>query len=127
MVSLTDKSFFDHVSDWFRILLKSGVPALLIGLGFVLVFVCSVYLGSSWTTNAGSEVGAGTGIMMILLGAWLYKRELDSLPAQIGDSLDEPALFSVLTNVLRAEPLEALPTLFEYLILTASLVTVTFL
>jgi len=36
---LTDKTFFDHVSEWFKILLKSGVPALLIGLGWISVIL----------------------------------------------------------------------------------------
>jgi len=52
---LTDKSFFDHVSDWFRILLRSGLPALLVGLGWVSTFLTSLYLGSAWLTNAVYE------------------------------------------------------------------------
>ena len=36
---MSDKTAFDHVSDWFKILLKGGgIPALLIGLGWITVF-----------------------------------------------------------------------------------------
>ncbi len=83
---MTDKTIFDHFSDWFKILLKSGVPALLIGLGFVLVFVCSMWLGSSWMTNAGFWFGEGTGVMMIILGARIYWKELEVSPRESDSS-----------------------------------------
>jgi len=34
-----DKNFFDYISDWFKTLLESGPPALLVGLGWVSVFL----------------------------------------------------------------------------------------
>ena len=83
---MTDKSFFDHVSDWFRILLKSGVPALLIGLGWVLVVIGSFYFGSSWNTGAGFAVDTGTGILMILLGVKLQIKEVDTFSRETEDS-----------------------------------------
>ena len=46
---MTSKDIFDHVSDWFKILLKSGVPALLIGLGWISLFFGSIFLGSAWS------------------------------------------------------------------------------
>ena len=61
---MTDKTFFDHVSDWFRILLKSGVPALLIGLGWLAVILGSFYFGGAWNNGAGFWVVDATGIMM---------------------------------------------------------------
>jgi hypothetical protein len=73
-----EKSFFDYVSDWFKILLKSGIPAFLIGLGWLSIFFGSIWLGTTWNSGAGFWVLAGSGIMMILLGAWFYKRELDN-------------------------------------------------
>ena len=78
-VRLTEKNFFDYVSDWFKILLKSGVPALLIGLGWVSVFLGGIWLGSSWNTGAGFWVVTGSGIMMVVLGSVLYKKELDAM------------------------------------------------
>jgi len=74
---LTDKTFFDHVSDWFKILLKSGVPALLIGLGWLAVILGSFYFGASWNTGAGFWVVDATGILMIVLGVKLHLRELE--------------------------------------------------
>ena len=76
---MAGKNFFDYVSDWFKILLKSGVPALLIGFGWVSVFLGSVWLSSSWNSNPGFWVVAGSGVMMILLGYRLHRRELESL------------------------------------------------
>jgi hypothetical protein len=70
---LTDKTFHDHVSDWFRILLRSGVPALFVGLGWILL-VFAVALGSSWNSNAGFWVATVFGAMMIALGFVLYRR-----------------------------------------------------
>ena len=70
---MTDKTAFDHVSDWFKILLKSGVPALLIGLGWVSLFFGSFLLGSAWTSNPGFWIVAGSGLLMVVLGYRLYK------------------------------------------------------
>lgn len=71
-----DKGILDHISEWFKILLSSGIPALLIGLGWVSVFLGSIWLGTTWNSGAGFWVLASSGVMMILLGVWLYKREL---------------------------------------------------
>ena len=32
-----EKGLGDHISDWFKILIKEGITGLLVGLGFVLV------------------------------------------------------------------------------------------
>ncbi len=71
---MTNKTFYDHVSDWFRILLKSGVPALLVGLGWLLI-VFAVALGSSWNSNAGFWVATVFGAVMIALGSVLSWKE----------------------------------------------------
>ncbi len=76
---MTDKTFFDHVSDWFRILLKSGVPALLVGLGWLLL-VFAMWLGSSWNTNAGFWVGTIFGALMVAAGSLLHRSEARSPP-----------------------------------------------
>jgi hypothetical protein len=76
----------DHVSDWFKILLKSGVPALLIGMGWVESFFGSLYFGSSWNTGPGFAVINGIGVMMIGLGAWLNLKELALIPKDSDDS-----------------------------------------
>ena len=34
-----EKTVFDHITDWFRELKVLGVSGLLVGLGFVLVFI----------------------------------------------------------------------------------------
>jgi predicted negative regulator of RcsB-dependent stress response len=34
-----EKSVFDHITDWFRELKELGIAGLLVGLGFVLVFI----------------------------------------------------------------------------------------
>ena len=77
---MTDKTFFDHVSDWFKILLKSGVPALLIGLGWLAVILGSFYFGSSWNTGPGFAVINAIGVMMIILGYKLHQKELALVP-----------------------------------------------
>lgn len=76
---MTDKTFFDHVSDWFKILLRSGVPALLIGLGWISVILGSAWFGSSWNTGPGFAVVDGTGVMMIVFGVRLHMKEVDTL------------------------------------------------
>src|SRR2546422_7637245 len=70
-IILTDKSFWDHVTDWFKVLLRSGIPALLIGLGWLESFVGGIYTSGSWNTSPAFYVVSGTGIMMIALGVWL--------------------------------------------------------
>lgn len=82
---MTDKTFFDHVSDWFRILLKSGVPALLIGLGWLAVILGSFYFGGAWNNGAGFWVVDATGIMMIILGVKLHIKEVDTLSRTADD------------------------------------------
>ncbi len=75
-IRLTDKSFLDHVSDWFKILLRSGVPALMIGMGWVSTFFGGIWLSGSWNSGPGFWVVTGTGVMMILLGYKLHTVEL---------------------------------------------------
>lgn len=73
---LPDKSFWGHVTDWFKVLLRSGIPALLIGLGWLESFVGGIWLSSSWNTSPSFWVESATGIMMIALGTWLHTKEL---------------------------------------------------
>ena len=73
---LTDKSFLDHVSDWFKILLRSGVPALMIGMGWVSTFFGGIWLSDSWSSGPAFWVVTGAGVMMILLGYKLHTAEL---------------------------------------------------
>jgi len=74
---MTSKDIFDHVSDWFKILLKSGVPALLIGLGWISLFFGSIFLGSAWSSNPGFWIVVASGFVMVGLGYRLYKREME--------------------------------------------------
>ena len=74
---MTSKDIFDHVSDWFKILLKSGVPALLIGLGWISLFFGSFFLGSAWASNPGFWIVVASGFVMVGLGYRLYKREME--------------------------------------------------
>lgn len=54
---------------------KSGVPALLIGMGWVESFFGSLYFGSSWNTCPGFGVINAIGVMMIVLGYKLHIRD----------------------------------------------------
>ena len=73
---MTEKTFLDHVSDWFKILLHSGVPALMIGMGWVSTFFRGIYTSGSWNSGPAFWVVTGTGVMMILLGYRLHTHEL---------------------------------------------------
>jgi len=76
---MSDKTAFDHVSDWFKILLKGGgIPALLIGLGWITVFFGAIPIGSAWASNAGFWVAGGTGLLMIALGYHGYRKAVES-------------------------------------------------
>ena len=55
-------------------LLKSGVPALLVGLGWLLL-VFAIAIGSSWNTNAGFWVGVVGGALMVYGGFVAYGRQ----------------------------------------------------
>ena len=77
---MSDKTAFDHVSDWFKILLKGGgIPALLIGLGWITVFFGAIPIGSAWASNAGFWVASGTGLLMIALGYHGYRKAVENL------------------------------------------------
>jgi Mg/Co/Ni transporter MgtE len=69
-----EKSLADHISDWFRILIKEGITGLLVGLGFVLVLFGGLWYGGSNSPPAGFWSMTIIGAMMILLGVFLsYK------------------------------------------------------
>jgi len=76
---LAERDFWDNVSEWFETLLKSGVPALMIGIGWISTVATLFLYGSSANTNVAFWVGTGVGVMMILLGYRLYKVELETL------------------------------------------------
>ena len=66
-----EKSWADHISDWFRILIKEGITGLLVGLGFVLVFVGGIMYGGVNPAPPGFWSMTIIGAMMILLGVAL--------------------------------------------------------
>jgi hypothetical protein len=76
---LSGDDFWDHVGDWFKILLRSGVPALMIGLGWISTTATLFLYGSSANSNLAFWVGIGIGVLMIVLGYRLYKIELERL------------------------------------------------
>jgi hypothetical protein len=63
----------DHVSDWFKILLKSGIPAFLIGLGWLLILIGSLWFGEN--PNAAFWVDVVVGFVMVVLGVVLHRKE----------------------------------------------------
>lgn len=76
---MSQNNFWDNVSDWFKVLLKSGIPALMIGLGWISTILSLFLYGSSANTNLAFWVGIATGVLMIVLGYRLYKIELEGL------------------------------------------------
>ena len=69
-----EKTIFDHITDWFRELRILGAVGLLIGLGFVLVFVEALLYSSNPTISFWVIVAIG--VMMILLGTYIKILEL---------------------------------------------------
>jgi hypothetical protein len=68
-------NLWENVSEWFEVLLKKGIPALMIGLGWLSTLIVLVMFGSTAGSSAAFWVGSATGIMMILLGYRGYHRE----------------------------------------------------
>lgn len=64
-----EKSVFGHITDWFKELGSLGIAGLLIGLGFVLVFI----EGIMFTNNAQVSFYyvVSIGFVMILLGTYV--------------------------------------------------------
>ena len=69
-----EKTIFDHITDWFRELRILGIKGLLVGLGFVLVFVEALLYSSN--PSIGFWVVIAVGVMMILLGVYIRILEL---------------------------------------------------
>jgi hypothetical protein len=64
-----EKTVFDHITDWFKELKTLGVGGLLVGLGFILVFIEALL----YTNNASVSfyVVISIGVLMIILGAYI--------------------------------------------------------
>jgi len=69
-----EKTIFDHITDWFRELKVLGVAGLLVGLGFVLVFIEAILYTSNPTL--GFWVVIAIGVLMLLLGVYIKILEL---------------------------------------------------
>lgn len=69
-----EKTIFDHITDWFRELRILGVAGLLVGLGFVIVFIEGILYSSNPTPQFWVIVAIG--VMMILLGTYIKILEL---------------------------------------------------
>jgi len=69
-----EKSLADHITDWFKILIKEGITGLLVGLGFILVLFGGLWYGGQNPPPAGFWSMTIIGAVMILLGVFLsYK------------------------------------------------------
>jgi len=66
-----EKGLGEHISDWFKILIKEGIAGLLVGLGFVLVLLGGIMYGGSNPAPAGFWSMTIIGAIMILLGVYL--------------------------------------------------------
>jgi hypothetical protein len=64
-----EKTIFDHITDWFRELKVLGVSGLLVGLGFIVVFITAILYSSNPTV--GFWVVIAIGALMIVLGAYI--------------------------------------------------------
>ena len=69
-----EKTIFDHITDWFRELRILGVAGLLVGLGFVIVFIEALLYGSNPTPQFWVIIAVG--VLMILLGTYIKILEL---------------------------------------------------
>ena len=64
-----EKSVFGHITDWFRELKFFGLAGLLIGLGFILVFVEGLLYSNNPTLLVYILVLIGS--LMILAGVYI--------------------------------------------------------
>lgn len=69
-----EKTIFDHMTDWFRELKVLGVAGLLVGLGFVIVFIEALLYSSNPPVSFWVVIAIG--VLMILLGAYIKILEL---------------------------------------------------
>lgn len=69
-----EKTIFDHITDWFRELRILGVAGLLVGLGFVIVFIEGILYSSNPTPQFWVIIAVG--VLMILLGTYIKILEL---------------------------------------------------
>lgn len=69
-----EKTIFDHMTDWFRELKVLGVSGLLVGLGFVIVFIEALLYSSNPLVSFWVVIAIG--VIMILLGAYIKILEL---------------------------------------------------
>jgi len=66
-----EKGLGDHISDWFKILIKEGITGLLVGLGFVLVLFGGIMYGGSNPPPAGFWSMTIVGASMIFVGSFM--------------------------------------------------------
>lgn len=69
-----DKSVFGHITDWFRELKFFGLAGLLIGLGFILVFVEGFLYSNNPSVLVYILVLIGS--LMILAGVYIKVSEV---------------------------------------------------
>jgi hypothetical protein len=72
------KNIFDYITEWFRELKELDVAGLLVGLGFVVVFINALLFGSSPTIQFWVIIGVG--VLMIVLGAYIKILEIKHKP-----------------------------------------------
>jgi hypothetical protein len=73
-----EKNVFDYITDWFRELKELGVSGLLVGLGFVVVFITALFFSSNPTIQFWVVIAVG--VLMILLGAYIKILEIKHKP-----------------------------------------------
>jgi hypothetical protein len=69
-----EKSVFGHITDWFRELKFFGLAGLLIGLGFILIFVEGLLYSNNPSVLVYILVLIGS--LMILAGAYIKVLEV---------------------------------------------------
>lgn len=70
-----EKNVLDYISDWFKILLKGGNPAFLMGLGWLSTFLGFIWFGSSSAWNPAYWANLVIGASMIYGGYGLAKKK----------------------------------------------------
>jgi len=66
-----EKGLGDHISDWFKILIKEGITGLIVGLGFVLVLFAGIMYGGANPTPAGFWSMTVIGASMIFVDSFM--------------------------------------------------------